>query len=224
MKAHELLFNELDLTVVAPSSAALDVWKACTSIVAPAEVHEHIHVTVAQKNGRPSSTPAMGRPLRVAYIGQPVSHKGWPAFRDLTVQFGQDPRYQFYHVGKGPQGVPAIFKEVAVGPDDLDKMVRELRELEIDVAIVWSLWPETFCIAAVEALRAGASVITFKDSGNVAAIIKKLGFGSVLDDETELSSLFESGEVIELVAKARPVGLRAEFSNMTADLIEGKAA
>jgi len=221
MRAHERLFSELDLTVLAPSETALDVWKSSVSVTAPARVHEHLRIRKSPKVGGKTQSR---RPLRVAYIGQPVTHKGWPVFRELTLRFGEDERYQFYHVGKGAQGIPATFIEVAVGPDDLDKMVKELRDLEIDVAILWSLWPETFCIAAVEALRAGAALLTFKDSGNVAAMVKKTGFGAVLDTETELNDLFESGQVIDLVAKSRPTGLTAELSNMTADFIQGEAA
>lgn len=223
MKAHEQLFQGLDLTVLAPSDAALDVWKSSVSVNAPARVHEHLKLGKARKTRTRSKTES-ARPLRVAYIGQPVTHKGWPVFKELTLRFGEDDRYQFYHVGKGPQGVPAIFKEVAVGPDDLDRMVSTLRDLEIDVAVLWSLWPETFCIAAIEALRAGAAVLTFKDSGNVAAMVRKTGFGAVLDSEMELNALFETGDVAQLVAESRPQGLNAEFSNMTADFIEGRAA
>ena len=38
MKAHEHLFEELNLTVLAPSQAALDVWKASASVLAPGEI------------------------------------------------------------------------------------------------------------------------------------------------------------------------------------------
>jgi glycosyltransferase involved in cell wall biosynthesis len=221
MQAHEVLFNELDLTVLAPSEAALDVWKASVSVVAPAIVHEHLKLDY--EPSQPKKVADRG-PLRVAYVGQPVAHKGWPVFKELTLRFGEDARYEFFHVGKGPQGIPGTFKEVAVGADDLDKMVRTLRELEIDVAVIWSLWPETFCIAAVEALRAGAAVLAFKDSGNVAAIVRKTGFGAVLDSEEELARLFETGDVVELAANVRPTGLTAEFSDMTADFIEEQAA
>ncbi|HET7317355.1 MAG TPA: hypothetical protein VFI88_08020, partial [Sphingomicrobium sp.] len=94
----------------------------------------------------------------------------------------------------------------------------------IDIALLWSLWPETFCIVAVEALRAGAALLTFKDSGNVAAMVRRTGFGEVLDSEEELTRLFESGEAIELVRSRRPAGLSAEFSNMTADFIRSARA
>lgn len=223
MEAHAKLFAEFDLTVLAPSDAALDVWKSSVSIAAPAKVHEHLRLSTASKRAGRKSEPRSDRPLRVAYIGQPVTHKGWPVFRELAVTFAEDPRYQFYHIGKHPQGIPATFQEVVVGSDDLDRMVRALRDLDIDVVLQWSLWPETFCIAAVEAFRAGAAVLTFKDSGNVAAMVKGKGFGAVLDSEDELMRLFETGEAIEIAARARPSGLTAKFSNMTADFVEEAA-
>ena len=224
--AHKTLFESLDLTVLAPSEAALDIWKASVAVTAPAKVHEHLRITTPRKHARASrASRTIGEPLRVAYVGQPVTHKGWPVFRELAMRFSKDPRYQFYHVGKGRElGVPVSFTEVAVGPDDLDAMTRTLAELQIDVAILWSLWPETFCIAAVEALRAGATLLTFRDSGNVAALARRTGFGSVLDSEEQLAALFESGEVIDLAARMRPRGLTAEFSNMTADFIDGEVA
>lgn len=224
MKAHELLFEALDLTVLAPSNAAIDVWKAATALAAPARVHEHLKIAAGAAT-KPRRKESRNRPLRIAYVGRPVVHKGWPVFKDLAIRFGSDPRYRFHHVGKDPQaGVPASFEEVVVGPGDLDQMVRTLERLKIDVALLWSLWPETFCIAAVEALRAGAALVTFKDSGNVAAMVRKTGFGKVLDSEEELSEMFESGEIIQLAGACRSSGLSAEFSDMTADFIGSGAA
>lgn len=222
MKAHEHLFEELELTVLAPSQAALDVWKASASILAPAEVHEHLRISETAQPLAPKKSRS--GPLRVAYVGQPVTHKGWPVFKELAVSFADDPRYEFFHVGKNPEGIPATFKEVAVGSQDLNEMVRTLAELDVDVALLWSLWPETFCIAAVEALRAGAAVVTFRDSGNVAAMVKDTGLGAVLDSEKELMALFESGKILDIVTETRPLGLTAEFSDMTADFLKGVAA
>ena len=211
MKAHELLFEELDLTVVAPSDAALDVWKAGASIGAPALVHKHLAFEAADKAlAREAASTAA--PLRVAYVGQAVSHKGWLAFKDLALKFGKDPRYEFHHVGKQPTpGVPVRFTEVAVGPSDLDKMVRTLNDLQIDIALLWSLWPETFCIAAAEAIQAGAAVFTFKDSGNIAAMVRKTGFGAIFDSEAELERLFETGDVCKTCRRQATVGSAREI-------------
>jgi hypothetical protein len=99
-------------------------------------------------------------------------------------------------------------------------MVRTLRELEIDVVILWSLWPETFCIAAAESLQAGTALVTFKDSGNVAAMVRDLDVGAVLDSEADLSSFFESDGVRALVARRRGVEVTGTFSGLTADFLE----
>jgi hypothetical protein len=55
-------------------------------------------------------------------------------------------------------------------------------------------------------------------------MVRRTGFGEVLDGEEELTRLFESGEVIELVRSRRPAGLSAEFSNMTADFMRSASA
>ena len=94
MKAHEHLFEELELTVLAPSQAALDVWKASASILAPAEVHEHLRISETAQPLAPKKSRS--GPLRVAYVGQPVTHKGWPVFKELAVSFADDPRYEFF--------------------------------------------------------------------------------------------------------------------------------
>ncbi len=73
-------------------------------------------------------------------------------------------------------------------------MIERIAELDIDVAIIWSLWPETFCIAAYEAVAAGAMVVTPSSSGNVARMVAETGKGIVLADERELMQFFESSE------------------------------
>ena len=221
MRAHEGLFAEFDLTVLAPSETALSVWTASSSIAAPAQVHEHLQIELTTGERGALEPRPVHRPLRVAYVGQAVSHKGWFAFRELALHFRDDRRYQFYHVGTGAQlGLPVIYKEVRVDSDDLDKMVGALRELEIDVAIFWSLWPETFCLAAAEALRAGAALIAYRDSGNIAAMVQRTRFGRVLNSEAELHDLFDTGDVVELATTARATLLTVQFSNMTVDLIK----
>jgi len=35
-------------------------------------------------------------PLKVAFVGYPVLHKGWQTWLNLTNHFGKDSRYKFY--------------------------------------------------------------------------------------------------------------------------------
>ena len=80
-------------------------------------------------------------------------------------------------------------------------MLSALREERIDVAVIWSVWPETFCFTAYEAMAAGAFVVTSQSSGNVSQAVSAHGStqGCCLGSEDELVELFRSGKIFELV-------------------------
>lgn len=222
VRSHARLFEALDMGVVAPSQSALDVWISASSFrVREARVHLHAALLQGEKSKRAPRKPG---PLRVAFLGLPSIHKGWGAFRDLALSLEGDDRYEFHHLGKNPQaGLPIKFSEVIVKMTDLDCMVRTVRELDIDVALLWALWPETFCITAYEAVSGGAAILTYQESGNVAAMVRQTGAGEVLGTETELKAMFADGSV-HRVAKRRPKSrLQLEFSHMTIDLVNESA-
>jgi hypothetical protein len=92
----------------------------------------------------------------------------------------------------------------------------------IDVALVWPLCRETFSFTAHEAVAGGAAVVTWPNSGNVAAFVEAGGHGLVLPSEEALAQAFETGD-IEALGRARR-GARLydlEFSGLTMDLISG---
>ena len=67
--------------------------------------------------------------------------------------------------------------------------------------------------------RGGAAILTYHESGNVAAMVRETGAGEVLDTETELKAMFAEGSVYR-VAKRRPkTRLQVEFGQMTVDLL-----
>jgi hypothetical protein len=92
----------------------------------------------------------------------------------------------------------------------------------VDVALVWPLCRETFSFTAYEAVAAGAAILTWPDSGNVASFVALSGEGLVLPDEAALTRTFESGDV-RLLSRTRRKAMSAKlrYSAMTADLLEG---
>lgn len=219
VQSHDRVFRALDMGVVAPSQSALDVWTSASSFPIR-EARVHLHAALVQQGAKSKRAPRKPGPLRVAFLGLPSIHKGWGAFRDLALSLEDDDRYEFHHLGKNPQGgLPIKFTEVIVNMTDPDCMVRTVRELDVDVALVWALWPETFCITAYEAVAGGAAVLAYQESGNVAAMVRETGAGEVLDTETELKAMFADGSVYR-VAKRRPKSrLQVEFGRMTIDLL-----
>ena len=219
LSAHRRLFETLDLTLVAPSQAALDTWSAAPDAPAATAVQVHPHARLVP-SGR--FAEAAEGPLTIAFLGMPSAYKGWPVFTDLAERFRDDPRYRFVRLGSAAApGAPADHIEVSVTADNPHAMREALDSARVDVAILWSLCRETFSFAAYEAAAAGAAILTGPDSGNIAAFTRTGGHGLVLPDEASLFAQFESGAVQSLSRKVRrPEICEIEYSGMSVDLLE----
>lgn len=216
LDAHARLFDRLELTVAAPSQAALDLWTAATRLPAVATVVLP-HAILAPRQAAPACDP--DRPLRIAYAGLPVTHKGWPIFKRLATRFADDSRYAFHHLGaRGDPNLPATFHPVTTAEDRPLAMRDALEAAEIDAVLIWPLCRETFSFVAYEAVAAGCAVITGPDSGNVAAFVREGGHGLILD-EAAMMLAFEQGDVAR-VSRARraPMLYDLRYSALTLDL------
>jgi hypothetical protein len=216
---HERLFERLSLTVVSPSQPTLDLWKRTASYRTAGEVVLP-HARLLERE--PAPRPPAARPLRIGFVGMPSAHKGWEVFRELVTIFGEDPRYQFIHLGGRTEiGLPVEFHKVTVTEAKPRAMQQAVERHELDVALIWPLCRETFSFTAYEAVAGGAAVITGPDSGNVAAFVADSGHGLVLSDEAALSTLLASGEIAALSRAERAPSLYdLEFSGLTVDLLE----
>jgi hypothetical protein len=214
---HERLFEEFELTSVAPSHSAMTIWKAATRLPAHDTI-VHPHCTLLPMQTAPSQP---GAPLRVAFLGYPNAHKGWPVFRELVRRFGRDERIEFHHLGMFPVPNRAIsFTEVNGSTISSNAMIEAVASRRIDVALIWSIWPETFCFTAYEAVAGGAAIIAPPDSGNVAALIRETGAGLVVSDELALYEFFGSDRIDHLKRENRSTRRYSlQYSSMTADLV-----
>lgn len=222
---HERLFRALDLSVAAPSQAALDTWRRGAGLPAAQTVVAPLARLVARG---PVASPLAetGRPFRLAFPGLPSPLKGWPVFRDLVLRFAEDPRYEFLHLARDPAaGLPLTFHPVTVTQDAPTAMQDALEELDVDAVMVWSLCRETFSFTTHEAAAAGAAILTGPDSGNVAAFVASTGLGEVIANEAALFELFDSGEIMRLSrARRAPALADLAYSRLTIDLLDGEAA
>lgn len=222
---HVALFEAVDPVVVAPSEAALALWRSRFPFTEKrGVVHTHAVFTPIEAPRRKDDVTdeaVADRPLRVGFLGMATNHKGWPVYSQLVRRFTGDPRYSFHHLAKETDdSVPTRWTLVGPTADDPAPMISAVRDLELDVALIWSLWPETFCFAAYEAVAGGAAIVTNPDSGNVHDLIRQVGCGMVIYDDTVLNEIFASGEVLTLARSKRVVRPQTlTYSRMTADLI-----
>jgi hypothetical protein len=214
---HRRLIEGFGLEVLAPSQVALDLWRRASGLIdVPARVLPLAALGDAAWGVQ--AAPLADGILRTAFLGFPSSHKGWGVFQDLVRRFSGDPRYAFVQVGAQGAGYAGMdFVEARVSAAEPHAMRDALVGAGVDVALIWSLWSETFCFTALEAAAAGAAVLTGPDSGNVAAQVKAGLAGRVLADEAALFAAFETGEVLSLSRSARSAPVRdLVFSGLTA--------
>ena len=220
LTGHARLFAGLNLTVAAPSSATLDLWRAATDLLAVCTLVLP-HATLVPRG--PAKLPPRNRPFKIAFAGLAVPHKGWPIFRALAARFANDPRYVFVHLGvQRDNATPIDFETVAAGADQPDAMRVALERAQVDAVLVWPLCRETFSFVAYEAVAAGCAVITSPDTGNVAAFVGEGDHGLVMADEAALTAAFTTGEILQLSRTVRrPMLYDLAYSALTLDLPPG---
>jgi hypothetical protein len=190
--------------VLFPSEVARTLWlRQGRYAHADARVVPLARLVMAKQNDPIVKSAAS--PLRVAHLGSSIRQKGWNVFEALAIKHAKDRRYKFYHLGI--DGIPSLkysYVPVRVTPDQRNAMVDAVMRHRIDVVIAWSVWPETFCFTAHEALAGGAFVIARRAAGNIwpAVEANAPAQGCAVAEEAELFRLFESGEILPRVARA----------------------
>lgn len=190
------LFQRFPIKAIAPSDYALQLWtEKFPTVTAEGRVVPNARLQWDERLWEEVDD----QPLRIAFVGYPVLHKGWQTWLSLTNQFGKDPRYKFFHFS-GDWQPSSNFEKVAVEVTGKNRaaMTNALREIEINIAFLWSICPETFSFTLFESLAAGCYVITNPASGNIQdTIVRNPQWGKVYADKIELQQAFEDSSILE---------------------------
>ncbi len=228
------LFAAVPFHVVAPSPAALAVWNGAARLPhVSAQVHEYVRIRpTAIRSGMVGATErgTADNPVRVAFIGYATTHKGWPAFVEVAAAIEGLAAYQLFHftalpADPAPPNVSTIPTKVL--PGARGAMTAALVAHSIDLVLVLSAWPETFCLVAYEAVASGADVIALPGSGNVADMVLASGRGLIMPDVAAIVEFFTDGAAVEYVRMCGEQGSemgRVESRGMTATLAVASAA
>jgi len=198
LAAVHALFHAIPFHVVAPSAAALALWERKAGL-------PHLSATVGtvlrtdatatrRQVGAAAERGSPGNRACIAFVGHPVVHKGWEAFVQVAAELQRSSAYRMLHFsscsGRHLPGVEHV--PVCVSLAVPDAMTAALSEAGVDLVLVLSPWPETFCIVASEALAAGADVLTLECSGNVANLVRQTGRGRVFAAADDVAAYLTS--------------------------------
>lgn len=223
------LFAAIPFHIVAPSNAALAIWHAAARLPhASVQVHEYAQVRVtAVRNGLIGATErgSPDNPVRIGFVGYANPNKGWHAFAQIAGAIGHMDCYRLFHFTALPVAPPLPDVETIltkVTPEARNAMTDTLVAASIDLVLVLSTWPETFCLVAYEAIAAGADIIALPGSGNVADMVIASGRGLLMPDASSIEDFFVSKAAIEYVRMCGDQGSdvgHLESRGMTATLV-----
>lgn len=213
----QAFFGRYRVHVMAPSRSALELWRARSGLAAFSE-HVEPHITLSWRPRERELEIDRAPPIRIAFLGAAMEHKGWPHFQRLAERFNGGHDFEFLTFGVQP-GSPTI-RHTLVGSETsgAQDMVQALKRERVDIVIHWPTTHETFSLTTYEALQSGAYVVTNKISGNVAATVEQVGRGVVLADDSELINLFETGAMSDLGHAARQDRARWSVSARSSEL------
>ena len=202
LAAVQALFRSIPFHVAAPSAAALALWQRRaglphrSAIVAPVLRTDLTATRRRLGGGAEHGSPA--NRICVAFAGHPVPHKGWHAFVQIAAELRRSGAYRLLHFSScGDPGLPGVgHVPVRVTPAAPDSMTAAMIAAGVDLVLVLSPWPETFCIVASEALAAGADILTLECSGNVANLVRQTGRGKVFAGVDDVAAYLASTEAI----------------------------
>jgi len=118
--------------------------------------------------------------LRVGFIGYNAPQKGTALLHGLLSACAHDPILfvSIGDIGKTAAGLPNL---IATGQYERQEVVGIIQAQKLDVMIVASLWPETFCYTVSEAWMSGVPVLT-GPIGAQAERVREAGAGMALPD------------------------------------------
>lgn len=173
------LFSKFSVHAIAPSDYAAKLWreKTCFKIKSIETIN---HLKLFKYKRRKDHN--YNDKIRIGFIGFPAYHKGWDDFTILVKALISDTRFEFFHIGaQHSEELPIKFIQTNTCDGDCLATRNALIDNEIDFVFIPSKWPETYNLVCYEAIAAGAKIITYQSSGNVATEIKNSNLGLVVD-------------------------------------------
>lgn len=133
--------------------------------------------------------------VKVAFIGLQAEMKGWEIWKDSIRNMDRHKELEFFYLGTGQERIHEVQNiEVSFQTMGEDAMIKTLRKYEIDCVVLWSIWPETYSLTFFECYASNVFVITNENSGNIAAMVRKYGNGTILREGRDLKKILEDEE------------------------------
>ncbi len=213
------LARKVPIHAIAPSAVAAETIRDRSDIAfADLTILPHAILTEGAQAPRPPHLRRDDGVTTIAFAGTPSRLKGYAEFRWLLRHHLNRTDLRFVYLGAPTHRDQRLkTRSVHVTADQPDAMIDALREEQVDFVLHWANWPETFSFSTMEAIVAGADVLTHPGTGNVAALVQKTGRGHVLADRDALRAFLAPENLAGVTAerRARRVAYTAQNSDLS---------
>jgi hypothetical protein len=197
------LFQDTKAEFIAPSQVAANIWQKAFP-----EHADEIRVVPHQISfdGQAPTQPISGKTFddrpRIAYLGYESMCKGLETWWELVSNKELTGHYDFFHLGAAGLKMPGVtYIPVSFLSDGPDAMIQALKKNRIDIAFLWSIWPETYSFTLFEAFAANCFVVTNEISGNIVAQVRATGRGAIYHDTSEVFEMLKDVESVKEVLR-----------------------
>ncbi len=192
----ETLFSKYPFSFIAPSEIAKKIWGSVYSKYHnTVKVYPHLQLLI-NKGCECKNTSDPFEKINIAYIGYESKNKGYDIWREF-VRLNKDRYLNFFHIGAVLEKIPSVtYIPVQLDENGYNMVSKKLQDHKIQIAFIFSIWPETYAFTLFESLEGGAYIITHHNSGNISAMVKKLDCGMIFNSDTELFSFFSDESLI----------------------------
>lgn len=142
--------------------------------------------------------------IRIGYVGAQTKPKGWEIWKDILDKLPNAKEdYDFYYFGNGLEEIEGMTKVcVEIHRQGKDAMIQALRDNQIDVVLLGSVWGETYSYTLYEAHAANCYVLAMETGGNIAYTVQHENWGRVFNsNEDIIDFLSDKTSVVELLNK-----------------------
>lgn len=182
------------ILVVSPSEATKNIWlESYPEFRGQTIVIKHQkEIGKYRENLKPLSSC---KKISIAFLGMPAEHKGWKQWEMMVENYKED--YRFVVFNSSDEEYQNMEKvKIQYSPGNLSAMTKSLRDNDIQVALLWAKWPETYSYTFYESLSANLYIITNRVSGNITNQVEGRRCGIILEDVNELYQLLGDKEVL----------------------------
>ena len=213
MALHNAIFDklfEISSKIIVPSGVTSEILKRYYPNKEYLQKIQIFDLTSFEVLPSKISNKNLGGKPKIAFIGNKLYIKGFNLFARLIEDKKLLDLYDFYLIGpefKHPnvKNILVSYGNIAADNQFNSNMVKALFDNQIDIALLWSLTPESYCYAAFEAFAVSIPIITNKISGNIKKKVAENEFyGKIFEAEDEVVEFLYSLNNVESFLKNNP--------------------